>query len=409
MAEVNPDNIRWARKATNLSLEDAAKKLNLTSSRRSSAAQKLKKFESGEENPSQPQLEKMANVYRQPVVVFYLDSEPLKSDTGEDFRTLPQKSQDSLGNARLEILLSIVKARQSITRDLLEDEDSEPLHFVASARTAMGIEHVANDIVRTLGFDLEQYRRRPSQPEVAFKYLRDCIQNIGIYVLLMSDLGHPQTNTIPVSVFRGFALVDEFAPYIVINRKDDKRAQSFTVLHEVAHLWLGSSGITGSIDESTSSLERFCNRLAGHILLPRRELFELRSIRSESFEQSVARIASFADSRNLSRAMVAYNLKLENHIDQNSWLQLRDKYVGDHVVREQREKEKREQDRALGKSTPIDPNRVRRYSLGDPLLELARRSVASGALTPTKASTLLGVNPRKVRSFLHPERLRKET
>ncbi len=409
MVTINPRNLRWARNAAKLSIADAAKKLGLTSSSKSTSVEKLQSIESGSRLPTQPQLSKMANVYRVPVVAFYLDSEPRKSDLGEDYRTIPQKTEDTVANAHLEILLSNVKARQSITRDLLEDEDAEPLQFVSSASTRMGVERIANNIVQTIGFNLEQYRRRPSQPEYAFKYLRSRIQSIGIFVLLMSDLGHPQTTTIPVSVFRGFALADDFAPYIVINRKDDKRAQSFTALHEVAHLWLGKSGITGMIDESSSSLEQFCNRVAGNILLPPHELSELSMLRKDSFETAFERITKFANSRNLSKAMVAYNLKLEEHISQYTWRQIHERLLLDHAAREQLEKEQRELDKALGKSTPIDANRVRRNSLGEPLLNLARRAVASGSLTPTRASTLLGVNPRKVRTFLHPKRLRRET
>ena len=409
MVTVNPGNLRWARNAAKLSVADAAKKLGLTSSGKSTSVDKLKSIERGDRPPTQPQLSKMASIYRVPVVAFYLDSEPRKSEVGEDYRTLPQKSDDEVANAHLAILLSNVVARQSITRDLLEDEDAEPLRFVSSATTRMGIERVANAITQSLSFDLDEYRRRPSQPRLAFKYLRNRIQSIGVFVLLLSDLGHPQSTTIPVSVFRGFALADEIAPYIVINRKDNKRAQSFTALHEVAHLWLGTSGITGIIDENSSRLEHFCNRVAGRILLPRHELHELSALRNDPFERALERLSTFANARNLSRAMVAYNLKLENHISQPMWYQIHEKLLRDHAAREQQEKAKRELDKALGKNTPIDANVVRRNSLGDPLLELARRSIASGTLTPTRASTLLGVNPRKIRTFLHPERLRRET
>lgn len=409
MVAVNHKNLEWARNAAKLSDADAAKKLGFTSSSNSTAVEKLQSIESGDRPPTQPQLSKMANVYRVPVVAFYLDSEPGKSNLGEDYRTIPQRSEDSVANAHLAILLSNVKARQSITRDLLEDEDAEPLQFVSSASTRMGVERIANNIAQTIGFNLEQYRRRPRQPEYAFKYLRSRIHSIGIFILMMSDLGHPQTTTIPVSVFRGFALADDIAPYIVINRKDDKRAQSFTALHEVAHLWLGTSGISGMIDESSSSLEQFCNRVAGNILLPRHELSELSPLRKDSFDKAIDRITEFANTRNLSRAMVAYNLKLEDHISQHMWHQLSERISLEHADRELLEKERREHDKALGKSTPIDANIVRRSSLGEPLLNLARRAVASGALTPTRASTLLGVNPRKVRTFLHPERLRRET
>lgn len=408
MVTVNHCNLKWARNAARLSIADAAKKLGLSSSSKSTAVEKLQRIESGDRPPTQSQLSKMANAYRVPVVTFYLESKPRMGDLGEDFRTLPQKSEDAVANAHLAILLSNVKARQSITRDLLEDEDAEPLPFVSSASTRMGVDRVANEIVHALGFDLEQYRRRPSQPHYAFNYLRSRIQSTGVFVLLMSDLGHPQTTTIPVSVFRGFVIADDIAPYIVINRKDNKRAQSFTALHELTHLWLGTSGISGVIDDANSSLEKFCNRVAASILLPRDELSELSSLRKDSFDKAFEKITEFANHRNLNRAMVAYNLKLEERISQHTWHQIDVRLFRERVERERLEKERRELDKALGKTTPIDANVVRRSSLGEPLLNLARRAVASGAITPTRASTLLGVNPRKVRSFLNPERLQRE-
>ena len=404
MVSVNPYNLRWARNAAKLSVKDAAKRLGLSSSQRSTAVEKLQMLESGDKQPTQPQLNKMANLYRQPIVAFYLHSEPRKADNIEDFRTLPQQKHDPVGNARLDILISSAKARQSLTRDLLEDEDNEPLKYVASANTSMEIDYIADDIKSTLGFQLSQYRRKPSQPAEAFKYLRKCVEDIGIFVLLISDLGHPQTNTIPVSVFRGCALADEIAPFIVINRKDNKRAQSFTLLHEVVHIWLGSSGISGKMHDSDSDFEQLCSRVAGRVLLPPHELNALSSLPFEPFENKLAHIQKFANTRNISRAMVAYNIRLERYIDQTMWQRLQDKYDEDLLAQEQKEKEKRELDKALGKSTPIDPNKVKRFSLGEPLLDLARRSLATGELTPTKASTLLGVNPRKVRSFLYPPR-----
>lgn len=404
MVAVNHKNLEWARREMSLSLEDAAKKLGFTTSGRSTAVEKLQKLEDGTKDPTQSQLNKMASVFRQPVATFYLDSQPGKSDKGIDFRTLPQQKSDPVGNARLEILISSVKARQSLTRDLLEEQDTEPLPFVGSMDRSMDVDFIANDIVRRLGFKLKQYRRRPSQPAEAFKYLRTCAEAAGIYVLAISDLGHPQTNTIPVSVFRGFALVDEIAPYIVVNRKDSKLAQSFTLLHEVVHIWLGSSGISGKIFDSRRGLERKCSRVAGRILLPPQELTELSPLRFEPLDDILGLIQQFANTRQISKPMAAYNLKLENHISQGTWQQIQDRYDSDQQAHEQQEREKRERDRALGKSTPIDPNKLKRFSLGEPLLDLARRSLASGDLTPTKASTLLGVNPRKVRSFLYPRR-----
>ena len=65
-----------------------------------------------------------------------------------------------------------------------------------------------------------------------------------MFVLLKGDLGNYRT-AIDVEVFRGFAIADDIAPFVVINDNDSKAAWSFTLLHELTHLLLGQTGISG--------------------------------------------------------------------------------------------------------------------------------------------------------------------
>ncbi len=44
--------------------------------------------------------------------------------------------------------------------------------------------------------------------------------------------------------FRGFALVNEYAPLVFINNADFKAAQMFTIVHELAHVWAGAEGVS---------------------------------------------------------------------------------------------------------------------------------------------------------------------
>lgn len=80
-----------------------------------------------------------------------------------------------------------------------------------------------------------------------------------------------------VEEFRGFALVDKFAPVVFINGKDSAAAWIFTLLHEIAHIWLGASGVS---DVSVSVLGRFdgleqkCNQVAAEVLTPENEFLD---------------------------------------------------------------------------------------------------------------------------------------
>ena len=70
----------------------------------------------------------------------------------------------------------------------------------------------------------------------------------------MGNLGTHHTD-IDVRIFRGFALADDVAPFVVINEKDSRAAWSFTLLHELVHILLGETGISGY--NSNAEIERF--------------------------------------------------------------------------------------------------------------------------------------------------------
>ena len=89
-----------------------------------------------------------------------------------------------------------------------------------------------------LGDDLNaaEYYAQPNA-EDAFRLLRSRTEDAGVFVLLKGDLGSHHT-AIDVEVFRGLAIADDVAPFVVINDNDSRAAWSFTLLHELTHLLL---------------------------------------------------------------------------------------------------------------------------------------------------------------------------
>lgn len=395
MPAVNPEILIWARETAALDLEEAAKKLGFRDSTTSAASAKLKLLESGQRNPSPAQLNKMSKVYRQPLLVFYLPNPPVRSDRGEDFRTIPQQTLDRKANAHLDFLMRNIKASQNLVRQLLEDEEgAETLPFIASATMSAGYQTVAQDIVETLEFDLNVFRSKRKSRD-AFAYLRDSIERQGIFVLLQSDLGSHHT-TIPIEIFRGFAFADPIAPYIVINRQDAVSAWSFTALHEVAHLWLGKSGVSGAWGEA--DVERFCDEVAASILLPTSELNDLLPLQHFHLDDAAAAISEFATARNISRAMVAYNLMREDRISGSLWQALRDKFAAEW-------RKNKDDERASRGDEEGGPSyyALRRFHLGPGLIGLAKYFLSGGELTPSKASVVLGVKAINVYPLLNPD------
>jgi Zn-dependent peptidase ImmA (M78 family)/transcriptional regulator with XRE-family HTH domain len=391
MPEVNPEIMRWARETAGLSLGRAAAAIGLKDTRKGRAVERLAALEGGQEVPTRNLLAKMAEKYHRPLLTFYLDAPPVKGDRGEDFRSIPDRQTGS--EALVDALLRDVRARQDAIRDLLaDDEDHKELSFISSMRMTEGSEAVLKSITDTLGFSLTDYRNQAS-PEKAFARLRSHAEAAGIFVLLIGNLGSHHT-AIDVEAFRGFALADPVAPFVVINDQDAVAAWSFTLLHEIAHLWLGKTGVSGRSPDLL--VERFCNDVAASFLVPADELPRIGVTLRSPQKVVIDRIEEFAEANHVSRSMLAYRLYRASLISEEMWRSL----VGIFLAGWRKSRDaKRERSKDLpGPSYYV----VRRHRLGSALLQTVQRGLESGYLTPTKASNILGVKPRSVAPLLYP-------
>jgi Zn-dependent peptidase ImmA (M78 family)/transcriptional regulator with XRE-family HTH domain len=390
MPVVKSSILRWARESAGLSLDEAAAKVGINSARGLSGAERLLALETSEGDVSRPVLLKMAKVYRRPLVSFYLSEPPTRGDRGEDFRTLPDRHTG--GEPLVDALVRDIRARQAMVRAVLADEEEvEPLPFVGSMSRDDGVGPVLASIRQTLNLDLAAFRAQGSA-EAGFALLRSRVEAAGIYVLLIGNLGSHHS-AIDVDAFRGIALAESIAPFVVINDQDAKAAWSFTLLHEVAHLWIGASGVSGGHVEGQT--EQFCNDVASSFLLPQRELDQLPITQTTAQAEALTLITEFAEERLVSRSMVAYRLFRAGTITERSWRTLTDTFRGEWLQSRAAQRE-----RARGLEGGPNYYIVRRHRLGAALLNFVARSMSEGVLTPTRASKLLGVKPRSVHPLL---------
>ncbi len=383
---VRPEILTWARETAGLSLEDAARAIGLNTARGETGEERLAKLEGGESEIPRTLLPKMAKAYRRPLLVFYLSQPPKTGDRGEDFRTLPGEERY---NPDLDALIRDIKTRQGLVRSILEDEEAPAPDFVGAATMDVPVKTLADRIAGRFAFSLKAFRAEKT-PEAAFTYLRARIEDGGVFVLLLGNLGSHHTN-IPVEIFRGFASADKLAPMIVINDQDARAAWSFTALHELVHLWLGTTGVSGS--DAEGRIEQYCNDVAGEMLLPAQELDGFG--RFTSLEQGAKAISEFAVARCVSRAMVAYKLYRFRKIGRPLWISLNTHFHNEWLTFKQRQADKK-------KATEGGPSYyvVKRHRVGSALLGLMRRAIDDGNISYTKASKVLGVKPRNVEPLL---------
>jgi Zn-dependent peptidase ImmA (M78 family) len=395
-AEINPRLMAWARETAGFSPEEAAVKLGLKSTAKATAAEKLLQAETGMRSVSQGMLERAAATYSRPLVTFYLPHPPARAARGEDFRTVAGAAS-LRDDAMLDALIRNLRARQQQLREvLLDDEDTQPLPFVASCRMSDGARKVASRIRETLGV-IAAEQRNARDTAALFSLLRTAAERAGIYVLLMGDLGSHHSD-MGEDVFRGVALADDIAPFVVINDNDATPARSFTLMHELAHIWIGATGVSGPLRGApANAVERFCNEVAGEFLLPPEAIEKVvaTNVVAFGFDLALSLTDDIARTWNVSQGVVAYRFLLNGWITDEVATQMFRAFADRWRAQKQRERATREPD-DTGPGYYI----VQRSRLGAGLLNVVRRALREDVLTHTKAASILGVAPTAVDQLL---------
>ncbi len=397
--QTNPAILIWARESAGLGIEEAARKLALGDSNTETGEQKLLELERGDRFPSRSQLSKFAKTYRRPLIAFYMTMPPKKAHRGEDFRSSGNEISPR-DNALLDALLRDMKARQEMVRDILEDlDEAEPKGFVSSSTIADGAEAVAKRIAAALHFPTRRSDWGNS-PDEFFKRLRTEAEKLGLFVLLAGDLGSYH-NALNEDVFRGFAVADPVAPFIVINDHDARTARSFTLIHEIAHIYIGESGVSGTpetikINSAEGRVEQFCNDVAGLVLLPQSFAAQKPEELSHGDRNlAVHYIEEVAKRWMVSEPMVAFRLRRLGWISATLYRDLSDSFA-------ERWTSFKAMTKAANQLKDGGPDYyvLKQSRLGDALIGVVHRTVRESRLTHTRAAKVLGVKPSSVENLL---------
>lgn len=385
-AHINPAVLRWAREQAELGIEEAAKRAGIGDTKKMTAGERLGRWETGEEIPIRTQVAKLAKAYYRPVLTFYMRTPPAQAEPLPDFRTLADQPFDRMGDV-LAALLRRMRARQREVLELLteEAEGVEPLPFVGRYQKPPPPEVLAADIRAVLGFDFELQRNLRNK-DALFRVLRQKVEEAGVFVLLQGDLGSYHTAIEPEE-FRGIALADPVAPFVVINSNDAKAAHTFTLLHELAHIWMGKTGISNlspfADRKEAHGLEAFCNRVAAEFLMPKDSFLDTWvHMHDRELRHAVENIAvEFS----ISRAAAANRLWKLRIIDGDDWLDLYESY---------QEEWRTHRERLRARPGGPSYHTTKRSQLGSALIRTVLGAVDAGAITYTRASRILGVNAK---------------
>lgn len=233
---------------------------------------RIEEWVAGKSQPTLKQLDSLAKSTFTPLGYFFLPEPPQEQMPIPYYRTIASPGQNKPSPNLLETI-QIMQRRQTWMRDFLVDQGQEKLDFVSSVKLDEPAFSVAEKIRYGLGLD-KAWAEKESSWSAALKTLRETMEASGILVVANGIVENNTNRKLDVDEFRGFVLVDDYAPFVFINGADGKAAQMFTLAHELAHVFIGSSAAFDlrEMQPSRAPTEVRCNSIAAEFLVPEREL-----------------------------------------------------------------------------------------------------------------------------------------
>ena len=270
-ALITPEVLKWVReKRIRLDLDYVANKLKIDPER-------LEAWENGTEKPTFAQLKKIANLYKTHVSIFYFPKSPKAFRWPIDYRVLP-KSKTPDQEQTYKLNANIVEAHERRERliHIYEMLETPPPKVSVQINPNESHSDAAQKITEFLEFNRENLPKT-TNPYNALKFWKRTVEAKGILVC------HTSVNThlsLELQTVRGFCIAQKPFPVIVVNPKDKPYGRIFTIIHELVHIALGksiiqNSGLSEIRKSSLNEIERFCNMVAGEVLVPENELLEI--------------------------------------------------------------------------------------------------------------------------------------
>ena len=373
-ADITPKILKWARESARISEEIAAGKVSVS-------VEKLKEWESGESYPTIRQAQTLAKAYKRPFALLFLTDIPSDFQPLRDFR---RKGSSSLGTASVFIIREI-QQKQAWISTVNQEDDLPKAQFVGRFTINDNPGSVARDILDL--FKINPLRYTTSSP---IKEWIDKAETSGIFVSRTSFI-HTKMK-LNKDEIQGFAIADPYAPFVFVNSEDWDAPQLFTLVHEIAHLWIAETGISNEIeygidDNQFQPVERFCNEVAGNALMP---AAFMNSLPANTFSSAadVYHAAKGLGVSSLAFLVRGRNLRIVSFEKYNRLKLDVDREFREFLKREEEKKEKQKSRENKGGPNPYLLRLNRNSRL---FTQIVLDAFRSGTIEPTQASSLLNV------------------
>lgn len=376
-ANITPKVLKWARESAKISKTDAAAKVSVK-------LEKIQEWEKGDSAPSIRQAKILAKAYQRSFAIFFLPEPPLDFHPLEDFR----KSGSAPLSTSSIFIIREIQQKQSWISENIKDNGENKLDFLGKFSLNNNPKDIADNILETLQIDPPNYMNvNPIKKWI------DKAESKGIFVSRLSFI-HSRLK-LNIDEIQGFAIADDYAPFVFVNSADWKAPQLYTLVHELAHIWIASTGISnGLVPEIKDSnkfhpVELFCNEIAANALIPNNFIY---NIPPETYNSS---LEVFNISKNLgvsSYAFIVRALNL-NLISQEKYKNLKNE--SDQQFMEYMKAEANKKLRQKKKPGGPSPYLLRMNRNSKLFTKIVLDAFNGGRIEPNYASSLLHVKSNK--------------
>lgn len=263
-----PEQCRWARERAGLETDAVARRVS----------KEYPLWESGKAEPDYQEIRRFEELTR--VGVSYLQEanppERRNRIVLPDFRPLAT-GFDRMPSMDLIDTIFACQGCQDWYSLHRHEQIGEAVGFVRTVTTRARPENAAARIRAALRFEMRD-REALQNWTAAFSHIVDVADKMGVMVMISGVVEGNTHRRLNTEEFRALAIADEYAPLAFVNAADPREAQMRTLVHMLAHLWRGKSGISSFScleAERHTRAEQWCNEVALEVLAPRKELFLL--------------------------------------------------------------------------------------------------------------------------------------
>jgi len=332
--------------------------------------------------PTVNQAEKLAKSYQRPFAILFLPEPPLDFQPLQDFR---KSNSKELSTAVTFIIREIQKKQSWISENNQENNEPELL-FVGKYTLNSNPRLVAKDILKTLDINPLEYKG----DGVLKEWIDKCEKN-GIFVSRTSFI-HSHLK-LDKEELQGFAIADPFAPFVFINSADWRAPQLFTLVHELAHIWIAETGLSNNVNieirqkDKYHPVELFCNEVAASALMPE-EIFNQMGISILENAKEVFKLSKHLGVSSFALIVRLLNLGIIQMPKYKSLKRQANIEFKKFLLREEAKKIKQ-------KKNPGDPYLLRLNRNSRLFTQIVLDGFKGGRIEPNLASNLLNVKSNK--------------